>query len=317
MKIVDNTNNIKEAVDVGVEQHSEKLHLCFVMKRKNDSCSFDYSVKCDEDGQLVFTPDAVGTKFVDVYPRAGYDATDDIVDGNTRNFSVDVDAVMLSDDDNYDWFYDIDDIGQAIICPDSEDTSFITASVDKDLNLVTNESLEEDAVICEEVSLCDLLKDLSAAVSNLQSVVDRIRACCPDCGEQQETTACEEQPCVEQSRDVCDESTPCEENITEVVQAVVDAVSDVVDDVEIVFAVPEQKPLEESLVEKFDEEKKLNLIDRFMKGDVTIIQADKVPEGNTIIRVEELDDKNSSSPCEFYYDVDADVVVCVNRHAEG
>lgn len=311
MEFVDN-KNIKEDVEVDIEQHTEKIHLKLEMTRKNDAALFDYNIGVDEDGQLVFTPVDKATKFTDVAPRAGYDDTTDMIEGNVRHFAIDLDAVMSSEDNDFDWFYDIDDIGQVVLCPDSEDTFFISAAVADDLNLVTNKSLQEDIVAqqSEDSCLAAGLKELAEAVSKLQSIVDRLVACQNSVSTEETAASC----------DAAENNEPSGDTATDNVGAIQDTAEKLaampnVEGVSVVFAVPEKQELEEDLAPEFDEEAKFKVIDRFMKGDITIIQADRVPTQDTVVRLEELDDKSTDKPCEFYYDTESDVVVCVNKNA--
>ena len=127
---------------VGTESHTETLHLILEMTRLNDSTPFDYHVDIDDVGQIVFTPDDSSVSFVDIERVTGYDSVEDVIDGNTRRFSVTLTANMIADDGNFDWFCDIAEIGQAVVTPDAENTSFLSVSVADSLNLVT-ESMDK------------------------------------------------------------------------------------------------------------------------------------------------------------------------------
>ena len=69
-------------------------------------------------------------------------------------------------------------------------------------------------------------------------------------------------------------------------------------------------------MEELDEEERLNIIDRFMKGEVTIVQVDEVPVEETVVRLADLDSKAESGDVDFYYDTEKDVVVCHNKRAK-
>ena len=144
-KIVKN-GTVVEDVEVGTESHTETLHLILEMTRLNESTSFDYHVDIDDVGQIVFTPDDSSVSFVDIERLAEDDSIADVIDGNTRRFSVTLTANMIADDDNFDWFCDIDEIGQAVVTPDAENTSFLSVSVADSLNLVTE---SKDKVVLE------------------------------------------------------------------------------------------------------------------------------------------------------------------------
>ena len=156
---------ISEDVDVGTDHHTESLHLILEMRRNNDISEFDYSVDIDEAGQIVFTPKSTDASFTDIRRAAGYDSTSDVVEENLKRFSVDLSADMISESGNFDWFVDIDEIGQAIVTPDLEDTSFLTVSVEDSLNLITERV--DSSMGDEEPSLEDVdcpVPDYSALV---------------------------------------------------------------------------------------------------------------------------------------------------------
>lgn len=132
-----NLQVIEEDVEVGTEAQTERIQLLLEMSRESETNSFDYTVDVDDVGQIVLTPKDEGTSFVSIQRLAGYDSTEEVVEGNTKKFALSLDANMLAENDNFDWFVDIDEVGQAVITPDAEDTSFLTVSVNDSLNLIT------------------------------------------------------------------------------------------------------------------------------------------------------------------------------------
>lgn len=144
-----NLQVIEEDVEVGTEAQTERIQLLLEMSRESETNLFDYTVDVDDVGQIVLTPKDEGTSFVSIQRLAGYDSTEEIVEGNTKKFALSLDANMLAENDNFDWFVDIDEVGQAVITPDDEDTSFLTVSVNDSLNLVT-ESAEATPIEVDE-----------------------------------------------------------------------------------------------------------------------------------------------------------------------
>lgn len=150
-----NLQKIEEDVEVGTEAHTEHIQLALEMTRENDSNSFDYTVDVDDVGQVVLTPKDEGTSFVSISRLAGYDSVEDVTEGNTRNFALSLDANMIAEENDFNWFVDIDEVGQAVITPDAEDTSFLTVSVNDSLNLIT-ESAEADQIVISDEDTFDI-----------------------------------------------------------------------------------------------------------------------------------------------------------------
>lgn len=132
-----NLNVIEEEVEVGTEAHTEHIQLNLELARENESNSFDYAVDVDDVGQIVFTPKDEGTSFVSIHRIAGDNLAEESTTENSKTFALSLDANMIADGDNFNWFVDIDEVGQAVITPEAEDTSFLTVSVNDSLNLIT------------------------------------------------------------------------------------------------------------------------------------------------------------------------------------
>lgn len=315
-------NHIDEDVDVGTDTHTEKIYLKLEMTRQLDNASFEYHVDIDDVGQIVFTPLDNNTSFTDVNRLAGYDSTDDIIEGNTRTFAITLTANMLSSDNNFDWFYDLDEVGQAVITPDSEATSFLTVAINDSLNLITecNESLtvteeidsdseehQKEKELCVEVMPCldNALDKIGKKFEALQGLLDEI--------------------CVE-ARDFdkllkaiedCHQGNGDNLSVTDVMRRIED------DEATSESEQPQHEEesvhnvfTEDIVMEDLDEEEKLRIFDRFAKGEIYIVQADVAPVGDTIVRLSELDSKSSSGDADFYYDTENDIVICHNKRAK-
>ena len=124
---------IKEDVDVGTSSKTVTIECDVKIEREDPNATFEYQVDIDDVGQIVFTPYDVGTRFC----HSG----EDVVEGENVKFeTVRLTAQMVSESGNYDYFTGTDDVGQFVITPDVEDTSFLTVSVDDSLNLVTEDT---------------------------------------------------------------------------------------------------------------------------------------------------------------------------------
>lgn len=121
---------VEESVDVGTDSKTINIECAVRIQRENPESTFEYNVDIDDVGQIVFTPYDAGTRFC----HEG----EDVVEGDDVKFeTVKLTAQMISDSGNYDYFMGTDEIGQFVITPDVEESSFLTVSVDDSLNLIT------------------------------------------------------------------------------------------------------------------------------------------------------------------------------------
>jgi hypothetical protein len=296
---------LEEDVDVGTDSTTVTIHLKLEMSRNNDEASFDYHVDIDDVGQIVFTPADNNTSFTNVSRLAGYDTVEDIIEGNVRRFSITLTANMIAEDDNFDWFYDLDEVGQAVITPDAESTSFLTVSIEDSLNLVTecNESLilkealdpsteeyQKKRELCVEVmtDLDNMLEQVGKRFEALQKLLEEMGVEARDFDK------------ILKAIQACHQGREGDPSIADAMRRI--------EEYEASAQSTEGEPVEEAVqkvfnedivMEELDEEERLNIIDRFMKGDVYIVQADNEPVGETIVRLAELDSRAESGDSDF------------------
>lgn len=323
-KIVKN-GTVVEDVEVGTESHTETLHLILEMTRLNESTPFDYHVDIDDVGQIVFTPEDSSVSFVDIERLAGYDSVEDVVDGNTRRFSVTLTANMIADDDNFEWFCDIDEIGQAVVTPDAENTSFLSVSVADSLNLVTEsmgkivlETLEPGS---EEFNT--RLQECTERVTTLQGLFESAIELAEDIENDFRALGCHsadidgymirylenfiedregEVSCAEFVRRLEEVSSSTTDTDTQVEEAI-----EPVNEGNIVLE-------NDVVMEKVDELDRHNIIDRFMKGDIGIFSEEGEPL-DSYIHLDELDTVSGKTAYKYYYDEESDAVVCYSSKA--
>ena len=320
-KIVKN-GTVVEDVEVGTESHTETLHLILEMTRLSESTPFDYHVDIDDVGQIVFTPDDSSVSFVDIERITEHDSVEDIVDGNTRRFSVTLTANMIADDDNFNWFCDIDEIGQAVVTPDAENTSFLSVSVADSLNLVT-ESM--DKIVLETLEpgseeFTARLTECAERVTTLQGLFESAIAIAEDIENDFRALGCH-------SADIDGYMIRYLENFIEDREGEVSC-ADFVRRLEEVSAKAEA-PVEESVktvnegdivlendivMEKVDELDRHNIIDRFMKGDIGIFSDEGEP-ADSYVHLDELDTISGKTSYKYYYDEESDAVVCYSSKA--
>lgn len=321
-ELIKREDNVQEDVEVGTDAHTETLHLILEMTRLNESTPFDYHVDIDDVGQIVFTPDDSSVSFVDIERLAGYDSVEDVVDGNTRRFSVTLTANMIADDDNFEWFCDIDEIGQAVVTPDAENTSFLSVSVADSLNLVT-ESMDKIVLETLEPGSEEFTARLTACaerVATLQELFESAIALAEDIENDFRALGCH-------SADIDGYMIRYLENFIEDREGEVSC-ADFVRRLREVSAKAET-PVEESVktvnegdivlendivMEKVDELDRHNIIDRFMKGDIGIFSDDGEP-ADSYVHLDELDTISGKTSYKYYYDEESDAVVCYSSKA--
>lgn len=304
-----------EDVEVGVENHTETIYLKLEMTRPNESVSFDYDVDIDDVGQIVFTPHDSSASFVDIERLAGYDSTDDVVDGNTRRFAITLTANMLSDDGEFDWFCDVDEIGQAVVTPDAENTSFLSVSVADSLNLVTEakNSIVMEALDPSSEEFAIRLQEAAARVDALQELFESAISVAEDLENDFRALGCH-------SADIDGYMIRYLEKYIEDREGEVSC-ADFRRRLEEVMPEQVEEPVEESIepvnendivMEKMDELDRHNILDRFMKGELGPYSDDGEPK-DSYIHLDELDTINGKTSYTYYYDEESDAVVCYSH----
>lgn len=111
---------------------------------------FDYDVSIDDAGQIVLTPNSLDTVFINATIEENTDETEEdatkpkysrgLTNTINKEFTINITASMLCDE-NSEGLYTVntDAIGQCVVTPTNEFDTFVTASVEGDLNLITEE----------------------------------------------------------------------------------------------------------------------------------------------------------------------------------
>lgn len=123
----------------------------------------EFNLDIDELGQIVITPDSDGVSFTGASLLTKNDdnvfvSIDD--DSIQKEPTIEIQYTMTSSVDDYNYFVSIDEIGQVIITPESDDTSFVTATVGDNLNI----SAEDEVV--------ELFEGLESAVATAKIETD-------------------------------------------------------------------------------------------------------------------------------------------------
>lgn len=157
---------VREDIDVGTDDRTVTIKLHCKMEREDIEGDFSYSPIVDEVGQILLVPDYEWCSFVSV-EKAIDDIEENEVD-NKSEFITTVVAHMLSDTGNFEWFVNIDEIGNAVITPDDESASFISVSKEGDLNVAEELPIEEEPPV-------DIIEPLHEGTWSVPKTVSAVR----------------------------------------------------------------------------------------------------------------------------------------------
>lgn len=118
---------------------------------KSEDGLAEFNLDIDELGQIVITPESEGVSFTGASLLTQNE--DNIfvsIDGEAvqKEPLIEISYTMTSSEDDYRYFASIDEIGQIIITPENDNSSFITATVNDNLNIAAD---DEDVVLTEDV----------------------------------------------------------------------------------------------------------------------------------------------------------------------
>ena len=148
---------VKEDVEVGLETISLEIPVRLEMTSINNA-PFEFETTIDELGQIKLTPTTKDVEFISANTEdtVEYDIPikeqETIVTSEndsssyeytTMKTSITIHATMLAESDNHKISADIDEIGQAVICPMSKQNTFVTATLQDSLNLITEENQDK------------------------------------------------------------------------------------------------------------------------------------------------------------------------------
>lgn len=273
-----NLQIIEEDVEVGTEAQTESIQLSLEMSRESETNSFDYTVDVDDVGQIVLTPKDEGTSFVSIQRLAGYDPVEDVVEGNTRKFALSLDANMLAEDDNFAWFVDIDEVGQAVITPDAEDTSFLTVSVNDSLNLITEE-VDSIEVETESFDIGDRVVATYNGTSKTGIISDYV------------------------SEDPMDGATGTNSGSFEAWIVKFDDGTEGLYGTQWLHAAEE---LDEDVNGEADVQ---DIVDRVLRGEIPLYSQDGGEPDPSFIHLEQLDNQDNVYLCRYYYDPESNSAI--------
>lgn len=108
---------------------------------------FKFQVSIDEVGQIVLTPESKDVEFINANTESTVDYEIPIIEQQTETIiedklttiktSIVITAHILAESDNHNISAVVDDIGQVVIYPLAKENSFVTATYEDSLNLIT------------------------------------------------------------------------------------------------------------------------------------------------------------------------------------
>lgn len=139
---------IKETIDVGITQETVSIPLLVKMSANKSEPNFEYSLSIDDIGQIVVTPSDKESEFISVELDQEYESRESFIDIVTcdedadkcvKEFNMVLTSTMLAESENYSFSTIIDEIGQIVVQPNAKENTFVTVSDVKSLDLVTED----------------------------------------------------------------------------------------------------------------------------------------------------------------------------------
>lgn len=145
---MEHDNNVMEEITTGVESITLDIPVRVRLTSINDS-PFEFTTSIDEIGQIVLTPTSKEVTFEHANTENDVEFEIPVIEQETiitneddltiKETSILIRANMLKEDNNIDINAVVDEIGQCIIYPVAKNNIFVSASVEDNLNLVTEE----------------------------------------------------------------------------------------------------------------------------------------------------------------------------------
>lgn len=153
--------NVKEDIESGINTVTIDIPVRVKMQSYNDA-PFEFTTSIDEVGQIVLTPNSKEIEFIEANTDSNVEYEIPVIEQETirtvdesittLETSIIIKAHMLMESDNQNVSADIDEIGQVVIYPLAKENSFVTATYEDSLNLIT-EALIDVTEYCDGYKL--------------------------------------------------------------------------------------------------------------------------------------------------------------------
>ena len=285
---MENIIDMEEDIEVGVTEVSVCIPLRVELTSRNNA-PFEFTSSVDEAGNIVLTPVSTDVQFEVAKLQSDCPEGELITDledfettaegTTTKSTTIILDASMLVDTNNTDVVTNIDEIGQCVISPLATKNMFVTVSINDSLNLTTPEEetphVLEDMEEDKPVTKTDL-EEVSAEVveENTPSIFESLT---DNFSEAEGTIMC----------DTADELSQCVDTLLEHYPSV----NVTKDNNRYMISYHAKQTVAESYEDNSE------VIDRFLRGELVIVQGEGNPEEH-LKHIAELDADGYS----YYYD---------------
>lgn len=154
--------------DFTVDEMTQSGQIYLYMNINSGSEDAEFTLDIDEVGQLTITPEDESVSFdgVSVLTKDGNGAFVSVDnDQAIQEPTLTIDYTMTSSEEDFAYFATIDDIGQIVITPENDNTSFVSATVGDNLNI----SAEDETMSLME-SLDSVLKKVREETENYTTI---------------------------------------------------------------------------------------------------------------------------------------------------
>lgn len=148
-----NIENMCETIDAALQTQTIDIPLRVTMTSVNNA-PFEFTASIDEVGQIILTPTTKDVEFtsantesnveddVPVLEQETVTSTDDNL--TIKETSILIRGNMIIEESGCDYSAHVDEIGQVVIYPIETKNTFVTATIEDSLNLVTEELKSEE-----------------------------------------------------------------------------------------------------------------------------------------------------------------------------
>lgn len=148
-----NIENTCKTIDATLQTQTIDIPLRVTMTSVNNAL-FEFTASIDELGQIILTPTTKDVEFTSANTESNVEYDVPVLEQETvtstndnltiKETSILIRANMIIEDSGCDYSADVDDIGQVVIYPLETKNTFVTATIEDSLNLVTEELKSEE-----------------------------------------------------------------------------------------------------------------------------------------------------------------------------
>lgn len=308
-----NIENVNEAINAEVDAVTVDIPVRVTMTSINNA-PFEFTTSIDEVGQIVLTPTTKDVEFTVAETATTTEDGEELLQRETttnvendssgysfttRETTIHIQGNMLAESDNHDVSAFVDDIGQVILTPADQNSTFVSAVIGDSLNIVTEDVDVTKADSVEQVSQEEATPKISAEVVDEscdefseERVVNEIEQLTNSYTDEQGTLSID---------NIC-EASICAKLLKSHYDITIDLDTSVI----LISYVKKQE-----LSESMSADARQNLINKFMRGEIALFSDTGVPL-ESYIPLNEL----NSNGYNYYYDPESDAIVSYPSRTE-